>query len=705
MKNYIIPKNEKRFGVDLSTGVIRCISEPEDFFDAEQDLSISLIADEKMYKNFKYTKTVDGKPEFVLLNNKIIVEYIYKSDDCSENAFAEIFFENGKIISVKTKTGFLLTAEYNEGKQKSISLFNKSKRILEINYFPEGTEFEIKDYTQQNFCTYKTERSTMSNEGKKAYDREKKGKFQDTRCTEITKYRGDEKNSPVTVAKYNFEEKNGKKIYSVSYGVDNDLKKTAFDFRYCENVYPEKAEKCKADIAGSAKKTRKNSRNVQTFETGMLCKEITEEDSDGNEKTVVQSYNGNLLIVSSSFSNFENDGGFVLKRHWFGKNPEYTDYRSALNGKKLIVSSYGIDEDGVYFLRNNGTSSFFYDKSGSLVREENKFFGSTVYLSYDESGKIRNKKVKTENKSNLICLLNSCGIYNSNFYKDTVVTPNSGYSSNEVVAPNTSYFPDSSDKYHYYNVTNRNSKIDIYNRPSSEKSMGDNVAIRDNVCNSNGTLKSWFGASVKTVQVSDKTLSYITYIQENSGRVLRENTVYSDEGELSKYRNMKVRLSADKLISAFGNNRYSYNAFGKRTEKNEVKYFYDSGRLLSEKNGNKIIHYIYGSNGIIGFSYEGEYYFYRKNLFMDVTGIILYDTRSMTSVTVAEYVYDCTGCFAVTDGKDNIVSDPDFIGNINPIRFRGMYYDTETGFYYDWGKYYDPMTGRYIIPIEKSEKI
>ena len=100
MKNYIIPKNEKRFGVELSTGVIRCISEPEDFFDAEQDLSISLIADEKMYKNFKYTKTVDGKPEFVLLNNKIIVEYIYKSDDCSENAFAEILFMINEMVTI-----------------------------------------------------------------------------------------------------------------------------------------------------------------------------------------------------------------------------------------------------------------------------------------------------------------------------------------------------------------------------------------------------------------------------------------------------------------------------------------------------------------------------------------------------------------------------------------------------------------------------
>ena len=36
------------------------------------------------------------------------------------------------------------------------------------------------------------------------------------------------------------------------------------------------------------------------------------------------------------------------------------------------------------------------------------------------------------------------------------------------------------------------------------------------------------------------------------------------------------------------------------------------------------------------------------------------------------------------------------IGNINPIRYRGYYYDTETGLYYLKARYYDPETGRFI---------
>lgn len=37
-----------------------------------------------------------------------------------------------------------------------------------------------------------------------------------------------------------------------------------------------------------------------------------------------------------------------------------------------------------------------------------------------------------------------------------------------------------------------------------------------------------------------------------------------------------------------------------------------------------------------------------------------------------------------------------FIGNINPIRYRGYYYDTETGFYYLQTRYYDPTICRFI---------
>ena len=36
------------------------------------------------------------------------------------------------------------------------------------------------------------------------------------------------------------------------------------------------------------------------------------------------------------------------------------------------------------------------------------------------------------------------------------------------------------------------------------------------------------------------------------------------------------------------------------------------------------------------------------------------------------------------------------IGAINPIRYRGYYYDSESGFYYLLSRYYDPETGRFI---------
>lgn len=36
------------------------------------------------------------------------------------------------------------------------------------------------------------------------------------------------------------------------------------------------------------------------------------------------------------------------------------------------------------------------------------------------------------------------------------------------------------------------------------------------------------------------------------------------------------------------------------------------------------------------------------------------------------------------------------VGRINPIRYRGYYYDVETGFYYLNTRYYDPEVGRFI---------
>lgn len=51
-------------------------------------------------------------------------------------------------------------------------------------------------------------------------------------------------------------------------------------------------------------------------------------------------------------------------------------------------------------------------------------------------------------------------------------------------------------------------------------------------------------------------------------------------------------------------------------------------------------------------------------------------------------------CGAGNIGND--ISDANHIGILNPFRYRGYFYDEETGLYYLKTRYYDPETGRFI---------
>ena len=55
------------------------------------------------------------------------------------------------------------------------------------------------------------------------------------------------------------------------------------------------------------------------------------------------------------------------------------------------------------------------------------------------------------------------------------------------------------------------------------------------------------------------------------------------------------------------------------------------------------------------------------------------------------YSYDSWGKVLSVTG-----TQAETIGQINPIRYRGYYYDSETGFYYLNSRYYDPETGRFV---------
>ena len=64
---------------------------------------------------------------------------------------------------------------------------------------------------------------------------------------------------------------------------------------------------------------------------------------------------------------------------------------------------------------------------------------------------------------------------------------------------------------------------------------------------------------------------------------------------------------------------------------------------------------------------------------------------------MVQYWYDAWGNHKVVDSSGNEITSSTHIGNLNPFRYRGYYYDTETELYFLQTRYYDPEVGRFIF--------
>ena len=208
------------------------------------------------------------------------------------------------------------------------------------------------------------------------------------------------------------------------------------------------------------------------------------------------------------------------------------------------------------------------------------------------------------------------------------------------------------------------------------------------------------------------------------GNVIEYNSIgctskYKDEnyewanGKLSKIHRSTVIRDEEYYTTR----TFTYDGYGRRTQKHYVTgvkysgadavnsysrshtndYTYDnSGRLIRELrtewdySGTKKVQeliYLYDESGMIGVMYNSQPYYYHRNLQGDV--IAIYDANGEKQV---EYAYDAWGNCEIVYGENNELA------NANPIRYRGYYYDTETGLYYLNARYYSPEWRRFISP-------
>ncbi|MDD7635687.1 MAG: RHS repeat-associated core domain-containing protein [Clostridiales bacterium] len=148
---------------------------------------------------------------------------------------------------------------------------------------------------------------------------------------------------------------------------------------------------------------------------------------------------------------------------------------------------------------------------------------------------------------------------------------------------------------------------------------------------------------------------------------------------------------------------YKYDVDGLRLEKTAngitTEYQYVNGQLLGEKRSNgEILRYTYDPLGALSsIQYKTTAgtttnYIVRCTLSGDVDQIF-----NTSGNLVARYIYDTWGnTVSVTDASGNAITSTTHIANINPIRYRGYYWDEETGFYYVSSRYYDPEICRWI---------
>ena len=325
----------------------------------------------------------------------------------------------------------------------------------------------------------------------------------------------------------------------------------------------------------------------------------------------------------------------------------------------------------------SNTYSFTANEDGVLVSDGITVGENTVLpaeYSYDDSGRNTEKSVTLANKTEPVSLLQQ--------YDSEGMLTGSGI--DEITAH---YTYDDSDQ-----LIRINDSFANYTSSYEYDSRGNMLSKK---------LYDYTTGDLGTAAPTEA----ITFTYANSGwkdqltAVNGTALTYDENGNLLTYGDKTFSWCHGTRLESItdSENTYSYvydengTRFSKTVNGTTTQFNYVGGLLLSQKTGEDIIFFQYGAGGVpLGFVYNGTQYFYITNQLGDVLGI-----TDDTGDTFVMYSYDEWGNPIQTVTRDN-TEEQNKIAQLNPLRYRGYYYDAETGYYYLQSRYYNPKWGRFI---------
>ncbi len=446
----------------------------------------------------------------------------------------------------------------------------------------------------------------------------------------------------------------------------------------------------------------------------------------------------NITLITNNYE--ENNGNLLSST--YGNNQQITysydnfDRIKTLN-KMDDTYNYKYDNNGniAKILSNNYNEKFNYDISNRIY--EYIYNNLKINYTYDSNNNVTSKRYKLDD-----IVHNIQNKFNSDEYLTKIILDNKeidykydslGRIINRNIANsyNTKYnylsngnrttdiiksIEEDNDKYEYtydnlYNITDiyynnnliKHYDYDLYNELIKEYNYDTNKVIEYEYDNSGNILK------VNTTDInSNEVLETSNYEYTNAN--------WSDQ--LTKYNNEVITYDEIGNPTTIGNKtltwingrnletykdpnknldiKYKYDVDGIRVNKivngKETKYYLEDDDIIYEQRGNNTIYYLHDLTGLLGLEYNGNTYYYVKNIQDDIIGIL-----NSNYERVVTYEYDSWGKIqSIKDSQENEITDENNIGLINPFRYRGYYYDSETELYYLNSRYYSPKWKRFI---------
>lgn len=350
------------------------------------------------------------------------------------------------------------------------------------------------------------------------------------------------------------------------------------------------------------------------------------------------------------------------------------------------------------------TTGYTYDKDGreKEVRMAGKFTRST---DYDNLGRVTKQSFSAENGDTSMSMT----------YKYPDAEKNKEYAlPSEMDVQECSY------SYKYDRNGNITEIQRVPHKGSTEKILKDtfqyderNQLIRENSQSQDKTIVYAYdqGGNLKSVKeyaytegtlpetpVHEETGTYSSTWKDQLLNWDGTAMTYDAVGNMLTMGDTVYTWTMGRKLASVDNGRkaqYFYDHTGARVKKvvdGVTTNYHMAGDLLaSEICNGKTTWYIYDSGAnLVATVIDGKYYYYVRNIQNDIVALV-----DKSGKTVVNYVYDSWGKLLSITG-----SLKDTVGIQNPFRYRGYYYDNETGMYYLKNRYYDPGLRRFICSDE-----